>query len=80
MHFNVGDMVMVHLKKERLPKGNYTKFHMKNIGPFHILKQCGLNAYKIALPFDICLSPIFNVSNIYAYEPSSSSNNGVSVY
>ena len=59
---------MIHLKKERLPKGQYTKLMMKKAGPFKILK-CGNNAYKIDLPLDIGLSPIFNISNLYAYKP-----------
>ena len=59
---------MVHLKKERIPKGKYTKLHMKKIDPFQIIKQCGPNAYKISFSIDICLSPIFNVSKIYAYK------------
>ena len=61
---------MIHLKKERLPKGQYTKLLMKKVGPFKVLKKCGNNAYKIDLPTDIRLSPIFNISNLYAYKPS----------
>ena len=62
-------MVMIHLKKERLPKGQYTKLIMKKVGLFKILKKCGNNAYKIYLPPDIGLSPIFNVSDLYSYKP-----------
>ena len=62
-------MVMIHLKKEKLPKGQYTNLMTKKAGPFKILKKCGNNAYKIDLPPDIGLSPIFNVSNLYAYKP-----------
>ena len=60
---------MIHLKKERLPKGQYTKLMMKKGGPFKILKKCGNNAYKIDLPPIIRLSPIFNIYNLYAYKP-----------
>ena len=42
---------------------------MKKVGPFKILKKCGNNAYKIDLPPDIGLSPIFNISDIYAFKP-----------
>lgn len=68
VQFKVGDMVMIHLKKERLPKEKYTKMLMKKIGPFKVLKRCGTNAYKIDLRSNVGLSPIFNVSNIYAYK------------
>ena len=41
---------------------------MKKIGPFKIVKKCGKNSYQIDLPHDINLSPIFNVSNLYAFK------------
>ena len=41
---------------------------MKKIGPFKIVKKCGNNAYQVDLPNDINLSPIFNVSNLYAFK------------
>ncbi|XP_059064954.1 uncharacterized protein LOC131856993 [Cryptomeria japonica] len=66
--FNVGDLVMVHLNKERLPKGHYTKLMAKKIGPFTILKCSGPNAYHVDLPLDIHLSPIFNVADLYLYK------------
>ena len=42
---------------------------MKKVGPFRILKKCGKNVYKIDLPPDIGLSPIFNIFYIYAFKP-----------
>ena len=69
LQFKVGDLVIIHLKKEMLPKGLYTKLLMKKAGPFKVLKKCGNNAYKIDLLVDIGLSPIFNISNLYAYKP-----------
>ena len=41
---------------------------MKKIGPFKIVKKCGNNSYEIYLPHDINLSPIFNISNLYAFK------------
>ena len=61
-------MVMIHLNKARLPKKMHTKLQMKKIGPFKIVKKCGNNAYQIDLPHDINLSPIFNVSDLYAFK------------
>ena len=47
LHFQVGDLVMIHLRKERMPREKYTKLMMKKRGPFKILKKCGNNAYHI---------------------------------
>ena len=46
----------------------HTKLQMKKIGPFKIVKKCGNNAYQIDLPPNINLSPIFNVSDLYAFK------------
>ena len=53
LQFKVGDMVMIHLKKERLPKVQYTKLMMKKSSSFKILEKCGNNAYKFDLPPNI---------------------------
>ena len=42
-----GDMVMVHIRRERLPPGAYTKLHPRNTGPYKILKKIGSNAYVL---------------------------------
>ena len=68
LQFKVGDMVMVHLKVERLPKGKYTKLMMKKMGTFKILQKYGTNAYKVELLADIGLFNIFNVSYLYPYK------------
>ncbi|XP_057846982.2 uncharacterized protein LOC131056738 [Cryptomeria japonica] len=60
-------MVMVHLRKDRFPKGSHSKLMTRRTGPCEILDKYGLNAYKIELPDDISISPIFNVSDITLY-------------
>ena len=68
LQFKEGDMVMVHLKAERLPKGKYTKLMMRKMGTFKVLKNCGTNSYKLELPANIGLSNILNVCDLYPYK------------
>ena len=67
-NFEVGDLVLAHLRKERFPRGKYNKLNLKTIGPCNILRKFSANAYEIELPPDIGISPIFNVSDLYRYE------------
>ena len=63
--FNEGDLVMVYLRKEWLPRGIYHKLKYKKIGPCKILKKINNNAYKVNLPVDLNISSVFNVFMIY---------------
>ena len=69
--FEVGDEVMVHLKKGRFPIGTSSKLKMRNFGPCNILRKFDSgNAYKIELPDDMNISPIFNVVDLHEYYES----------
>ena len=51
--FQVGDKVMVYLRKERLPLGIKGKLRQRKYGPFSILRKINDNAYVIDLPTEI---------------------------
>jgi hypothetical protein len=68
LQFEVGDLVLAHLRKECFPRGTYNKIKMKKIGPCRILKKFGENAYEIELLDGIGISPIFNVLDLYPYK------------
>jgi hypothetical protein len=75
LQFEVGDLILAHMRKERFPKGTYNKLKMKKIGPCKILKKFGANAYGIELPDGIIISPIFNVSDLYPYKDEEAGTN-----
>ena len=68
VHFEEGELVMVHLKKDRFPRGTYNKLMWKKIGSCKILRIFYANAYKVQLPSEVGISPIFNVSDLYPYQ------------
>ncbi|XP_056851761.1 uncharacterized protein LOC130500850 [Raphanus sativus] len=55
MIFDVGDMVWVHLRKERFPKERKSKLMARIDGPFEIIQKINDNAYKIDLQDELDL-------------------------
>jgi hypothetical protein len=67
LQFEVGDLVLAHLRKERLPRGTYNKLKMKKIGPCKIIRKFEENTYEIELPDGVQILPIFNIEDLYPY-------------
>lgn len=61
-------MVLAHLRKERFPRGQYSKIKLKKIGPCKILRKFSTNAYELELPTGIGIPPIFNIVDLYTYK------------
>jgi len=67
IHFQPGDLVWIHMRKERFPSKRKSKIMPQSEGPFEILEQVGPNAYKVDLPGDYGISATFNVADLRPY-------------
>ena len=65
--FAPGDLVWVHLRKERFPGKRKHKLMPRADGPFKVLQRYGDNAYKIDLPGDYGVAATFNVGDLSPY-------------
>ena len=62
--FEPGDLVWVHLRKERFPSQRKSKLSPRGDGPFRVLRRMGDNAYQLDLPSKYGVSTSFNVSDL----------------
>ncbi|GKB18628.1 RNA-directed DNA polymerase, partial [Tanacetum coccineum] len=69
--YREGDLVWIHLRKERFPAGRFEKLKPRGDGPFRVLKKINDNAYKIELPGHYNVSATFNVPDLSPYKGDS---------
>ena len=65
--YQPGDLVWLHLRKERFPTRRKSKLTARGNGPFKVLAKVGTNAYKLKLPGDMVVSATFNVGDLSPY-------------
>ena len=67
INFEPGDLVWLHLRKERFPALRKSKLMPRADGPFRVLQRINENAYKLDLPADFGVSPTFNIADLKPY-------------
>jgi hypothetical protein len=66
--FEPGDMVWLHLRKDRFPTLRRSKLMPRAAGPFKVLTKINDNAYILDLPAEFGVSTSFNVADLKPYE------------
>jgi hypothetical protein len=59
-----GDLVWLHLRKERFSELRKSKLMSHATDPFKILAKISDNTYKLELPPEFGVSPSFNISDL----------------
>jgi hypothetical protein len=65
--FEPGELVWLHLRKDRFPALRKSKLMPRADGPFKVLERINDNAYKLDLPVDFGVSPTFNIADLKPY-------------
>jgi hypothetical protein len=65
--FESGDMVWLHLIKDRFPTLHRSKLMPRAAGPFKVLTKINDNAYILDLPAEFGVSTSFNVADLKPY-------------
>lgn len=68
--YKEGDLVWIHLCKERFHGGRFGKLKPHVDGLFRVLQHINHNAYKIEFPGHYNVSATFNVADLSPYEPN----------
>jgi hypothetical protein len=67
LKFEPGELVWLHLRKDRFPELRKSKLLPRAAGPFKVLKKVNDNAYELELPADFGVSPTFNIADLRPY-------------
>ncbi|WVZ71195.1 hypothetical protein U9M48_019810 [Paspalum notatum var. saurae] len=65
--FVPGDLVWLHLHKERFSDLRKSKLMPRTAGPFKVLEKINDNVYKLELLADFGVSPTFNIADLKPY-------------
>jgi hypothetical protein len=65
--YEPGDLVWLHLRKDRFPDLRKSKLLTRADGPFKVVAKINDNAYKLELPADFGVSPTFNIADLEPY-------------
>jgi hypothetical protein len=65
--FEPGELVWLHLRKDRFSILRKSKLMPRADGPFKVLERINDNAYKLDLPVDFRVSPTFNIADLKPY-------------
>jgi hypothetical protein len=65
--FEPGDLVWLHLRKDRFPDLRKSKLLPRADCPFKVVAKINDNAYKLELPADFGVSPTFNIAYLKPY-------------
>ncbi|XP_070036700.1 uncharacterized protein [Nicotiana tomentosiformis] len=71
--FKPGDLIWVHIRKERFPSKRKSKLYPRGDGPFQVLERIEENAYKLDLPAEFQVSATFNVADLSLFDVGSNS-------
>ncbi|GKE41704.1 RNA-directed DNA polymerase [Tanacetum coccineum] len=69
--YREGDLLWIHLRKERFSAGRFGKLKPRGDGHFRVLKKINDNAYKIELTGYYNVSATFNVADLSPYKGDS---------
>ncbi|GJW89313.1 multiprotein-bridging factor 1a [Tanacetum coccineum] len=78
--FKVGDLVWIHMSKERFPPRRNAKLKQRGDGPFRIMQCMGDNAYKVELPGHYGVSATFNVKDLSPFHGENELNSRTSFF